>query len=80
MNILQKIAVAVLFVALLCLYSCESCLECTLKYTVDAQTNRDTTIVRTQCSKKKDREEFENDTKDRAIENNGTYNCIITEN
>jgi len=79
MNIFRKLTTIVFCIAVLCLYSCESCLECTLEYT-DAQTNRDTTIVRTQCSKKKDREQFESDTKERAIENNGTYNCIVKEN
>lgn len=79
MNILQKITVAVLLMAVFCLFSCESCLECTLSYT-DAQTNRDTIIVRTQCSKKKDREEFENDTRMKAVENNGNYDCIVKEN
>jgi len=80
MNMLQKLTAAFFLVAVLSLYSCESCLECTLKYTVDAQTNRDTTIVRTQCSKKKDREAFENATKERALDKSGTYNCIIKEN
>jgi len=79
MNFLQKITASVLLMAVLSLYSCESCLECTLTYT-DAQTNRDTIIVRTQCSKKKDREEFENDTRTKAVENGGTYDCIVKEN
>ncbi len=79
MNILQKLIALLLITAVLSLYSCQACLECEIKYT-DAQTNRDTVIVRTQCSKKKDREEFENDTRDRAIANNGTYNCMIKEN
>jgi len=78
MNILQKVATAVLLMTVVCLYSCESCLECTINY-VDAQTNKDTSIVRVQCSKKKDREEFKNDTRDRAIEKNGTFDCIIKE-
>jgi len=79
MNIFKKLITLVFCIAVLCLYSCESCLECTLEYT-DVQTNSDTTIVRIQCSKKKDREAFENATRDRAIENNGTYNCMVIEN
>lgn len=79
MNILQKLITVFLFIAVFSLYSCESCLECTIEYT-DAKLNKDTSIVRIQCSKKKDREEFENDTKEIASDLDGTFKCIIIEN
>lgn len=77
MSLIHKLFVVMLMLCLISLYGCESCIECSLTYKIDEQTNRDTMIVRTQCSKRTEREMLEEYFKDQADENNGTYKCMI---